>query len=72
MNCPEVHGEAVNLDCFDTHDTRRSIPGAESSIDPGIYLPELGVRSEIDVFISEDGPFASFPVQSEVVLIQPQ
>ena len=66
----EVHSEAVNLDSFETHDTRRIIPGVCFSIEPGIYLPEFGVRSEIDVFMSADGPFASSPVQREVVLIK--
>ena len=66
----EVHGEAVNLDSFETHDTRRIIPGIGFSIEPGIYLPEFGVRSEIDAFMSESGPFASSPVQREVVLIK--
>ena len=67
----EVHGEAVNLDSFETHDTRRIIPGIGFSIEPGIYLPEFGVRSEIDAFMAETGPFASSPVQREVVLIKP-
>ena len=66
----EAHSEAVNLDGFETHDTRRIIPGICFSIEPGIYLPEFGVRSEIDVFMSAEGPFASFPVQHEVVLIK--
>ena len=65
----EVHGEAVNLDGFETHDTRRIIPGIGFSIEPGIYLPEFGVRSEIDAYMSEAGPYASSPVQREVVLI---
>ena len=65
----EVHGEAVNLDNFEAHDTRRIIPGVGFSIEPGIYLPEFSVRSEIDTFMSEDGPFASSPVQREIVLI---
>ena len=65
----EVHGEAVNLDGFETHDTRQIIPGIGFSIEPGIYLPEFGVRSEIDAYMSEAGPFASSPVQREVVLI---
>ena len=65
----EVHGEAVNLDGFETHDTRRIIPGIGFSIEPGIYLPEFGVRSEIDAFMSEEGPYATSPVQREVVLI---
>jgi Xaa-Pro aminopeptidase len=65
----EVHSEAVNLDGFETHDTRHIIPGVCFSVEPGIYLPEFGVRSEIDVFMSENGPFPSSPVQREVVLL---
>lgn len=68
----EVHGEAVNLDSFETYDTRRIIPGIGFSIEPGIYLPDFGVRSEIDAFMAETGPFASSPVQREVVLIKPE
>ena len=64
-----VHGEGVNLDNFETHDTRRIIPGIGFSIEPGIYLPEFGVRSEIDAYMSADGPYASSPVQREIVLI---
>ena len=65
----EVHSEAVNLDGFETRDTRRIIPGVCFSVEPGIYLPEFGVRSEIDVFMSEDGPYPSSPVQRDVVLM---
>ena len=64
-----VHGEGVNLDNFETHDTRHVIPGIGFSIEPGIYLPEFGVRSEIDAYMSEEGPYASSPVQREIVLI---
>ncbi len=66
----EVHGDAVNLDSFETEDTRSIIPGICFSIEPGIYLPEFGVRSEIDVYMSEEGPYATTPVQQEVVLIK--
>ena len=65
-----VHGEGVNLDNFETHDTRRIIPGVGFSIEPGIYLPEFGVRSEIDAYMSENGPYASSPVQRDIVLIR--
>ena len=66
----EMHGDAVNLDSFETEDTRRIIPGICFSVEPGIYLPEFGVRSEIDVFMSEDGPFPTTSVQREIVLIK--
>ena len=64
-----VHGEGVNLDNFETRDTRRIIPGVGFSIEPGIYLPEFGVRSEIDAYMGDDGPGATSPVQRDIVLI---
>ena len=66
----EVHGNAVNLDSWETHDTRRLLPGIATSVEPGIYLPgRFGVRSEIDVYISEDGPVVTTAVQREPVMI---
>lgn len=65
----EVHSEAVNLDGYETRDTRRIIPGVCFSVEPGIYLPEFGVRSEIDVYMSAQGPYPSSPVQREVVTL---
>ncbi len=66
----EVHSNAVNLDSWETHDTRRIIPGIATSVEPGIYLPgKFGVRSEIDLYISEDGPMITTEVQRDPVLI---
>ena len=65
----EVHGNAVNLDGWETYDTRRLVPGICVSVEPGIYLPEFGVRSEIDVYVAEDGPRVTTDVQRSVVLI---
>ena len=65
----EVHGNAVNLDGWETHDTRPLVPGIAVTVEPGIYLPEFGVRSEIDVYISEQGPRVTTEVQRSVVLI---
>ena len=67
----DVHGDAVNLDSYETEDTRSILPGICFSIEPGIYLPEFGVRSEIDVYLSEEGPSATTPVQQDIVLIKP-
>jgi Xaa-Pro aminopeptidase len=50
-----AHGDGVNIDDFETHDTRLLRPGAAFSIEPGIYLPSFGVRSEINVAITPDG-----------------
>lgn len=49
-----THGSGANIDGFESNDTRELIPNTGFSIEPGIYLPEFGVRSEIDVFITED------------------
>jgi Xaa-Pro aminopeptidase len=50
-----AHGDGVNIDDFETHDTRLLRPGAAFSIEPGIYLPAFGVRSEINVAVTVDG-----------------
>lgn len=52
-----AHGDGVNIDDFETHDTRLLRPGASFSIEPGIYLRGFGVRSEIDAAIRPDGVF---------------
>lgn len=67
----EVHGNGVNLDHLETRDSRRLVPGICCSIEPGIYLPgELGVRTEINVFIRHDGVAeVTGEVQHELVKI---
>src|SRR5215471_604068 len=47
-----AHGDGVNIDDFETHDTRLLRPGAAFSIEPGVYLSNFGVRSEINVVIT--------------------
>jgi Xaa-Pro dipeptidase len=65
----EIHGRGVNMDDFETRDTRALIPGIAFTIEPGIYLPEYGARSEIDVFIEPNGPRVTTPIQREITLI---
>ena len=66
----ELHGNGVNFDNLETHDTRLVIPGIACTIEPGIYLEgEFGVRSEINVFFSEQGPEVTTPPQEEIVLL---
>jgi len=64
-----VHAGGVNLDNLETHDTRSFLPGLGFTIEPGVYLPSIGVRSEIDLHIGSDGLEITTPVQREVVLI---
>lgn len=51
----EVHGNGANMDDFECHDERTIMPRTCFSIEPGIYLPEFGVRSEVDVFVDKNG-----------------
>jgi Xaa-Pro aminopeptidase len=51
----EVHGNGANMDNLETHELRLVMPRTCFSIEPGIYLPEFGVRSEVDVFIDAAG-----------------
>jgi Xaa-Pro aminopeptidase len=66
-----VHGDGANLDDYETHDTRELVEGLAFSVEPGIYLPDegLGVRSEIDVVMTPEGPQVFSKVQQELVRI---
>ena len=65
----QVHGNGANLDNLETRDRRKLITGTGFSIEPGIYLPEFGVRSEIDVYIGENGPVITSPHQTEILTL---
>lgn len=65
----ELHGNGANFDNLETHDTRLVIPGIACTIEPGIYLEgEFGIRSEINVFLSSDGPEVTTPPQNEMLI----
>ncbi|MBI2941755.1 MAG: aminopeptidase P family protein [Chloroflexi bacterium] len=66
----QVHASGVNLDGFETMDTRRVIPGVAFSVEPGIYLPHFGVRLEINVYQSATGPEVTTPVQRDIVVVE--
>jgi Xaa-Pro aminopeptidase len=52
----ETHGAGANMDNFETHDMRLLIPKTSFSIEPGIYINnQIGMRTEIDIVILEDG-----------------
>ena len=65
----DVHGNGANIDNFETRDTRQIIPRTCFSIEPGIYLPEFGVRSEVNVFVEESGARVTGEIQSAIVPI---
>jgi Xaa-Pro dipeptidase len=64
-----VHGNGVNIDNLETRDQRRLMAGLCFSIEPGIYLPEFGVRSEIDMYVGEAAAEVTGGIQRELVLL---
>jgi Xaa-Pro aminopeptidase len=62
-----VHGNGVNMDGLETHDVRHLIPRTCNSIEPGIYLPEFGIRSEVDVYIGEHEARVTGAIQKEIL-----
>jgi Xaa-Pro aminopeptidase len=67
----ECHGNGVNIDNFETRDSRYITAGVLLSIEPGIYLEgKFGVRSEIDVYVGDkDIEVTGQPIQTEIVPI---
>ena len=67
----ETHGNGANMDNLETHEERRVLRRTCFSVEPGIYLPEFGVRSEINVFIDGEGQVhvTGGELQREVVAI---
>ena len=51
----EVHGNGAHMDGLETREDRRVIRRTCFSIEPGVYLPEFGVRTEVDIYIDKDG-----------------
>jgi Xaa-Pro aminopeptidase len=63
----EVHGAGANMDSLETRDIRRIIPRTCFSVEPGIYLPEFGVRSEVNVYVAEREAEVTGAVQTEML-----
>jgi Xaa-Pro aminopeptidase len=64
-----VHGNGVNMDGLETHDTRRLIAKTCNSVEPGIYLPEFGMRSEVNVYVDENQASVTGAVQKEILAL---
>jgi Xaa-Pro dipeptidase len=64
-----VHGNGVHMDDYETHDERRLIPGTGFTIEPGIYTPEFGVRTEINMYVGAGGAEVTGPRQTEIVAL---
>jgi Xaa-Pro aminopeptidase len=66
----EVHGNGCHIDNLETKDERVIIPGTCFSIEPGIYMPEekIGFRTEIDVFVTDEGNVEVFGAQQDSII----
>ena len=62
----DVHGNGANMDGLETQDVRRIIPSTCFSIEPGIYLPEFGVRSEVNVYVDSREARVTGAIQTEI------
>jgi Xaa-Pro dipeptidase len=64
-----IHANGANMDNLETKDEREIIPNSCFSVEPGIYLPEFGVRSEVNVLVLEDHAEVTGRIQNELVVI---
>jgi Xaa-Pro aminopeptidase len=65
----ELHGSGAHLDNLETHDERLLLPHTCFSVEPGIYLPEFGVRSEVDMMTAPGKAWVTGRIQQELVRI---
>jgi Xaa-Pro dipeptidase len=65
----KVHGNGANMDGLETHDVRHLIPHTCNSIEPGIYLPAFGMRTEVNVHIDESEARVTGAVQNEILAL---
>jgi Xaa-Pro dipeptidase len=65
----DVHANGANMDDLEIHDERRILPNSCFSIEPGIYLPEFGVRSEVNVLVRPKSAEVTGKIQRELVII---
>ncbi|WP_337844763.1 M24 family metallopeptidase [Thermus sp.] len=62
----EVHGAGPHLDDLETHDFRPLVPGLAFTVEPGVYLPDFGVRTEVNVYLHPEGPEVTTPLQEAI------
>lgn len=63
----QVHGNGVHMDDSETHDDRRILPGSGFTVEPGVYFPTFGIRSEINLYVDGYHLSVSGPMQQEIV-----
>jgi Xaa-Pro dipeptidase len=64
-----VHGNGAHLDDYETRDERRLLPGTGFTVEPGLYVGDFGVRSEINVYRDVRDAVVTGPRQEEIVTL---
>lgn len=65
----DVHGNGANMDGLETRDDRCLVPHTCFSVEPGIYLPEFGIRSEVNAYVFEDEARVTGAIQEAIIPI---
>jgi Xaa-Pro dipeptidase len=65
----QVHGNGANMDGLETRDDRKIVPRTCFSVEPGIYLPEFGIRSEVNVYAGEREAQVTGAMQTEILAL---
>lgn len=63
----ETHGNGANMDSLETRDDRKIVPNTCFSVEPGIYLPEFGIRTEINMYIDDQEARVTGAIQDEII-----
>jgi Xaa-Pro dipeptidase len=65
----DIHSNGANMDDLEVHDVRQILPNSCFSIEPGVYLPEFGVRSEINIMVRQGSAEVTGKIQREIVMV---
>ena len=65
----EIHGNGAHLDNLETHDQRFLLPHTCFSVEPGIYLKDFGVRSEVNMMTGDREAHVTGRIQTELVRV---
>lgn len=65
----DIHANGANMDDLEVHDERQILPNSCFSIEPGIYFPEFGIRSEVNMLVRKGSAEVTGRIQGELVSI---
>jgi Xaa-Pro dipeptidase len=66
----EVHGTGANMDNLETHDERRIVASTCFSVEPGIYLADFGIRSEVNVYVGANEARVTGEIQRKLITME--